>query len=81
MSKWNDCNTCVPQYDERVLLYVPDRCSSHILIGYIIHPSHRGKDLDGNQYYWFADESENTAFLIDEVTHWMPLPGLPNELK
>lgn len=78
MIKWIDCNTCVPEYDERVLIYIPDRAGCNVCIAYIIHPAYRGKDQDGNQFYWFIDDSENTAFLIDEVTHWMPLPEAPN---
>lgn len=77
--EWNRCddpNVDHPPYEQQVLLHIGDRDGCHLVVGHRIHPNYRGKDTQGNQYYWFVDESENTAFLVDEITHWASLDNI-----
>ena len=79
MTNWISVNDRLPEIDKRVLFWVKTRKSCNTCLGYIIPIENRGKDLDGKEFYWFVDESENTAFTFDEVSHWQLLPLNPEE--
>lgn len=79
MNCWISVKKQLPKHNENVLFYVPDPLSKIIRVGYILPEFSRGEVYRGIPAFWFVDDSENTAYAEDDVTHWMPIPKLPKE--
>ena len=73
MSEWIKCSDRLPNKDQKVLFYVLDR--EKMYAGYFTK-DHRCCSLPSEKFvenlgdWWFDEET---------ITHWMPLPKLPEE--
>jgi len=78
MSKWVSCKDRLPEPETPVLIRA-QFCWDQ---SWMVCVAELGVYFDGSKTYWSAVGSmaygiEN-AFHDDSVTHWMPLPDLPN---
>jgi hypothetical protein len=64
---WVKCSDRLPEHLETVLF----SDSKKVYSGYLLRPRFEDDDYIG----WFCSGD----FPIDGVTHWMPLPEVPNE--
>lgn len=87
MAKWRNAKTDPPEKDGKYL------CCVEILAGRM-RPYCRVLDYtlslasvdeydfsDENRPGWYGYDGEWGYYEVDGVTHWMPLPELPDELK
>lgn len=75
MSKWISVKDRLPPEEKNVLFYVS--LYSIIRVGYIIPKINRGEVAHNIPAFWFVDDSENTAYAEEDVTHWQELPAPP----
>lgn len=71
MNQWIKCSERLPEKDQKILFYVLDR--EQVYAGYYSIDSHRSpfpiKRFRENLDDWWFDE--------ETITHWMPLPAIP----
>jgi hypothetical protein len=68
--KWISVKDRLPEYYTNVLVY----CTSQFYSGYFKSTAWRAND--GGKDIWTITASDN---IIDNVTHWMPLPQPPKQ--
>jgi hypothetical protein len=70
MSEWINVNDRLPNDRDYVLTFSDDLIDTQM---FYINDIARGK----NKHWYFSDNSND--WIDDNVTHWMPLPKIPNE--
>lgn len=74
--KWIIVEDQMPNYEEYVLIAAYIHNDRQIVEKAILmRPDIRGKNTNDEEYLWYV--SDETAYIKNEVTHWMPLPELP----
>lgn len=68
MAEWIDVNEKLPEksIDDGILIFVQaEGCKPYVTVG----------------HYWNDGFLNDLLFLQEDVTHWMPLPELPEQIK
>lgn len=76
MGEWISVNELMPDIDRVCLVTVVRGCRRFISIGKIIRFD---ADEDGVVLAWTLEESDSHK--EDIISHWMPLPDFPKELR
>ena len=73
--QWIPVEERLPEEGKRCLLYTP--CDGILYVGY-----YAGKDKWQHRHKWrLVTAMRSTQTLTKKVTHWMPLPAVPKEVK
>lgn len=85
MSEWISVKDRLPEESSIVDIFLvvvkthggalPDGCYRHVELASFMEASKSDKHFPGNTAYWELDMSPQA--IPFEVTHWMPVPGLP----
>ena len=67
--QWNKTSEILPEVNKNVLCYFPQKAyGSKVMVAY--------KEIGGGASNWFSE-----SFRWGPVTHWMPLPEPPEEVR
>lgn len=73
MSEWISVNDRYPDVKQVCLLYTP--CDGLVCVGY-----YNGKGRSDNRHKWkLITAMRSTQTLTKKVSHWMPIPQIPDE--
>lgn len=88
MSEWIDVAERLPKQGERVFIYLKCQTGAHRLVAYDwpypccqVNIAYYRPNLwydDDGHYDWVFSGEGGAAVVRLTVTHWMPLPDLPN---